>query len=246
MVPQIAAYWYRGSLDEGRNFGDAIAPLLLSRLAGISASWTRPGAARLITIGSVVGHVPDGWSGVVLGSSSIDRTVRRDLSRARVLAVRGRLTRDACRLSAGVLLADPGILIGRIFTRRTPPRRDVLVVPHYVDRDLAARHVRPGTRAVDVLGDPAALVDAIAGARLVITSSLHAMIAADALGVPHLVSIHPRVVGGAWKFEDYASAFGMTFRPGVERLTPRPAMLARQEAMAARYAGLGEVMRGQA
>ena len=237
------AYWYRGSIDESRNFGDAIAPVLLERLGGIRATWSRPDSARVITIGSIIGHVPDRWSGIVLGSGTIDSRTRRDLSRARVLVVRGVRTRDACGLARTTCLGDPGILVGRVFSVRSLPRRDMIIVPHYVDRELARRHARPGARVVSILDPPERIVDAIAGARLVVTSSLHAMIAADALGVPHVVSIHPRVVGGAWKFEDYVSAFDESFRPGVERLTPRVRMTARQDAIATRYAELGRLLR---
>jgi hypothetical protein len=54
------------------------------------------------------------------------------------------------------------------------------------------------------------------------------MIAADALGVPHIVVPHPDVIGGMYKFEDYASAFGVRLRPGKIRLTPRSLMEERQ------------------
>jgi pyruvyltransferase len=74
-------------------------------------------------------------------------------------------------------------------------------------------------------------VNRVAGAKLVITSSLHALIAADALGVPHVWEPHDGVIGAGFKFADYASAFDTSMRPGVERLTDRAAMTARQVAL---------------
>jgi hypothetical protein len=46
--------------------------------------------------------------------------------------------------------------------------------------------------------------------------------------VPHIVVPHPDVIGGMYKFEDYASAFGVRLRPGKIRLTPRSLMEERQ------------------
>jgi Polysaccharide pyruvyl transferase len=73
----------------------------------------------------------------------------------------------------------------------------------------------------------------IAAARLVITSSLHALIAADALGVPHVLELSDKVTGGIYKFNDYGSAFGDRIVPGKERLTDRAVMAQRQEGLRA-------------
>jgi hypothetical protein len=72
----------------------------------------------------------------------------------------------------------------------------------------------------------------IAGAALVYTSSLHALIAADALGVPHVLELST-TIGGLHKFRDYASAFGESIEPEKPRLTDRGAMAERQRELRA-------------
>jgi hypothetical protein len=224
----VKVYWC-AHCGHGSNFGDWLGPRLLER-HGIPVEWAEAPEADLVSVGSVLARVPDGWTGTVLGSGFIRPGVTRDLSKARVLAVRGALTRDACRLPASTPLGDLGILVDEFLAdqplQAPPKRRRTLLVPHYVDRRMRWRH--PLTPVASVTGDPSELLHRIASASVVYTSSLHGLIAADALGVPHVLELADRVRGGLFKFEDYASAFGETIRPGVERLTDRASMAARQ------------------
>ena len=87
---------------------------------------------------------------------------------------------------------------------------------------MVLRH--PGAVVAPATTPYRVLLGAIESADLVYSSSLHGIIAADALGVPHIWEPHRNVKGGAFKFNDYASAFGERISPNVRRLTPRPAM----------------------
>lgn len=229
----IRTYWYNAV----RNFGDALAPDLLDHFE-IEYRWRPPGQAELITTGSILSQLPARWRGIVLGSGLIAASRRADLSRARILGVRGALTRDRLGLHRGTFLADPGILAPFLAPIGGPVRDDVVVAPHYVDDQLIRRY--PAGRFVDVRDDPRAVIGQLIGARLVITSSLHVAIAADALGVLHVVEEHPKVIGGLFKFRDYASAFGMSLEPGIPRLTPRALMEARQAELRDYYLSLSQ------
>jgi pyruvyltransferase len=221
--PPVKLNWC-ASCGGGRNFGDQLGPLLL-RHYGFTVEWAKPAEAEVIAVGSILSKVPSGWRGTVWGTGFIRAGMTKDLSRARVLAVRGRATARACNLPDSVPLGDPGILVidlprsGAAFT-------GPLVIPHTIDHDIEHRH--RGATVIRATADPAVILGAIAMSEVVFSSSLHALIAADALGVPHVLELHPNVHGGMFKYRDYASAFGERIRPGVERLTPRPAMAARQ------------------
>ena len=204
----------------GRNFGDQLGPILL-RHYGFEVEWAKPADAELVTVGSILSKVPPGWRGTVLGTGFIRPSMRKDLSRARVFAVRGIATREACRLPARTPLGDMGILVGDL-PRSNVTHTGPLVVPHTVDHSIADRH--PGIPVMPITSDPALIIGTIAAASVVYTSTLHGLITADVLGVPHVLEPHERVHGGLFKFRDYASAFGERMRPGVVRLTPRPAM----------------------
>ena len=219
----------------GRNFGDVLGPVLVRELGGVDVEWSPIETAEAVTVGSVMNRIPDRWAGTILGTGTIAAGGRHDLSNARVLAVRGQLTAEAENLR--VPLGDPGILVTDLWPDIVAdPRVPIAIAPHYVDRDMAKRH--PKAVNIDVLAGHRAVLQAIAGAALLITSSLHAMIAADALGVRHVVELHPKVIGGAWKFRDYCSAFGEEFTPGVARLTPRAAMAERQAVLRGLFAQL--------
>jgi pyruvyltransferase len=217
----VRANWCR-SCGAGANFGDQLTPVLL-RHYGIQVTWARPNRAEIVVAGSILSKIPRSWSGTVLGTGYIRRGRYRNLAHARVLAVRGALTRVAAGLPK-VPLGDPGILVPDIL--EDPIGSGVLAIPHYVDHDLVARH--PAATHLDIRTAPREFVRRVAGASLVYTSSLHALIAADALGVPHVWEPHPAVIGDGFKFQDYASAFPEVIAPGVKRLTDRRKMTARQ------------------
>jgi hypothetical protein len=212
-----------------------MAPLLMERL-GIPAEWAPPARAEIVTAGSILSQLPHHYRGIVLGSGLIAADRGASLARARVLAVRGALTRDRLGLPRGTFLADPGILAPFLMPVGAPERAGVVVAPHYVDQDLRARY--PDGWLLDVTAHPVDVLADLNGADLVITSSLHVAIAADALGILHVVEPHPKVIGGLFKFEDYASAFGMGFEPGIPRLTPRGIMEARQDELRDYYLSL--------
>lgn len=226
----IRAFWAR-ECGGGRNFGDQLTTLLLTRW-GVPHMWGRPSEAELFGVGSIVKKIPSEqgpFRGIVWGSGTIRKGVGRDLRRARVLAVRGTLTAKECRIARHrPALGDPGILapdlvpaieLGAI----SRGNLGTVVVPHFVDHELAGRW--PGRVVVAPTSSPVEFLTRIARAELVITSSLHGLITADAIGVPHVLDPHPDVIGGLWKFRDYVTAFdGPPIRPGVERLTDRPAM----------------------
>lgn len=229
----MRVYWCH-TCGAGRNFGDQLTPVLL-RHFGVPVTWARPPRCDLICVGSVLSKVPNGWTGTVLGTGFILPSMRKDLSHARVLGVRGELTRRRARLPRGTVLGDPGILVGDLLDDLTPSEGSPAILPHYVDHDMARRH--PGLPVINIRGEPREVIRQIASASVLYTSSLHGLIAADALGVPHVLELS-RTIGGLFKFLDYASAFGEVIRPGRKRLTARRAMADRQAEIRGLFIGL--------
>lgn len=227
-------YWWRLSFSRN-NFGDELGPYLLREVTGREPEFAPIAASEIVTVGSVIHYVPSHWPGIVLGTGSPapDADVGT-FARARVLAVRGALTRDLCGLPERTPLGDPGILVGLL--AEAAPSVDVGIVPNYVDHELAGRH--PDALLIDVREPVADVIAAIARCRLVHVSSLHALVVADALGIPQVWEPSPAVLGGAWKFDDYASAFDERIAPYELHLTDRAAMAHRQAEMAALWRSL--------
>jgi hypothetical protein len=186
--------------DDGgsANFGDEIGPMLVRALAPADAH----GSGRLLSVGSVI-HF--GGRGDVVWGAGINGKVRQTLQHPLdVRAVRGPLTRTVLQghgLEAPDVFGDPALLMPRLFEVPVGTRRDVLVMPNLNEQDRVA-----GDRVVSPLGDPIAIAAEIRGAGMVVASSLHALVIADAYGVP----ARPLVPEAehAFKYLDYYAGTG--------------------------------------
>ena len=207
----IRAYWYR----DIKNFGDLFTPVLL-RHFGFTPIHTYPINAELIGVGSILEHANELFEGTVLGSGFIFEHSRMELMHARVLAVRGRLTRE--RLGSrhrNALLGDPGLLAPLLLAAQ-PPKRYVLgIVPQHSNMNpsylskITAKY-QDDIRVIDVMNDPRTVIEALAGCEHILSASLHGLVVADALGIPSGWIAEKSLLGGRFKFDDYYSPFGGT------------------------------------
>ena len=204
----VNTFWWRGV----PNFGDVLARDLVQRLTGRSVRWTPVEQADLVVVGSIASMLPPGWTGTVLGIGTA-RPEPVDLSRARVLALRGHLTAHASELPMGTTpaLGDPGLLADVILDRVPSPRHAVGVVAHWQDREL--RRQWPSGLHIDVRREPEYVIRQIAQCERIVSSSLHGIIVADALGIERRWETFAKVQGGGHKFRDHASVVG-PFEPG--------------------------------
>lgn len=180
------------------NFGDEIGPMLVRALAPNDAR----GTGRLLSVGSVI-HF--GGRGDVVWGAGINGKVRQTLQHPLdVRAVRGPLTRAVLQghgVAVPEVFGDPALLMPRLFNVPVGERREVLIMPN-----LNELHRVTDERVVSPLGDPFEIVSAIRGAEFVIASSLHALVIADAYGIP----ARPLVPGAehAFKYLDYYAGTG--------------------------------------
>ncbi|GAA1710357.1 polysaccharide pyruvyl transferase family protein [Isoptericola hypogeus] len=216
----IRLWWWRWQYPKELNFGDEVTAPLLERITGRPVQHSEPGRADLVGAGSVLvgllkGNPPS--FPAVWGSGFMrpyPGELRDDL---RVHAVRGRLSAghfpDESR--ERIALGDPGLLAHLLVDGPVRKRYAVGVVPHYKDKaDPAVRAMRglsDRVRFIDVAWTPEEVAREIAACEVVVSSSLHGMIFADALGVPNAHLRLSESVGGAkhglYKYQDYFSAF---------------------------------------
>lgn len=201
--PTVPTFWF----DDDTNVGDILTRPLLTALLGwpvhrVSGHFPGP---RMLAVGSILSHAREG--DVVWGSGLIsDREVEGD--GVRFLAVRGPLTRERIRGDVPEVYGDPAILLPSIYQARSDlPRKAVGVVPHYLDHDLV-RVNDPQVRTIDVRTRSwRRFVDQIAACELVVSSSLHGIIIAEAYGIPAVwLRASDRLKGGNFKFNDYYAA----------------------------------------
>ncbi|WP_167288806.1 polysaccharide pyruvyl transferase family protein [Nocardioides seonyuensis] len=129
-----------------------------------------------------------------------------------LLAVRGALTREVYGESADLPLGDPGLLARALYKSRSP-RSKVILLPHFsafgtvsgrqsIQAGAAkGMHVLPPTLAVDDV------CQAIADARLVITSSLHGLIVGHATRTPTILCTFGHTQEPDFKYFDYMSPY---------------------------------------
>lgn len=223
----IRLHYFDDGERTGCNFGDALSPLLVARLSGMFARRTHPAYAELSATGSIL------YPGNLWGKKTLKIRIRELLASrltiwgsgfamaldgkatgerirsTRIVAVRGLLTKqilaDGGYAAENAVLGDPGLLYPMLLDAVPEKRYELGIVPHYADQVLKRKtegHV------IDVLNeDPLKTLEEIAACRRVVSSSLHGLVVAHALGIP---AAYARAEGiDDFKFRDYFSAFEM-------------------------------------
>jgi hypothetical protein len=212
------------------NIGDRFTSLLFDAW-GVEHTVTNEMAdAEFVGVGSLLEQVGKPLHLTIWGTgrtSDFRRNAHVDLTSCTVLALRGPLTamgsygtRSPVDNRKGFVLGDPGLLAADLVDAEpmAPEVVGELIVPHWEDQERM-KSERPGATFGDVLGDPILLLRQIREADVVISSSLHGLIFADALGVPRVWDWFDGVPFEGFKFRDYAALVGR-FNPGDEVKVP--------------------------
>lgn len=221
------SYWWNGR----SNFGDLLTPLLLERFADIRVNWAPIEKANMVGVGSILDIVPFGWSGLVMGSGKLREHSPVDLSKAKVLALRGPLTaRNVTGVRGDFVFGDPGLLADELV--EVEKTYDLGIVPHWSDTTLEHRQEfkRYNPKIIRPSQDPVEVIRMIGQCRKIVASSLHGIILADAFGIPRRVEMTERFSkeGGDFKFRDYCATVGVPFKVGVTQDAPRSKVQDRQ------------------
>ena len=203
------------------NAGDMVAALLAEHVLGHPVTLASPEEATLTTTGSILHHLPETYSGVIWGSGLMFRDMEINLPNADIRCVRGPLT--AARVNGGlgpeVALGDAALLANELpFPWSREKRYTVGVIPHYMDIDNEVVKEwlvgHPGTTSIDICGRVPDVLRAITECQYILSSSLHGLIFADALGVPSAwIVLSDLIAGGEFKFRDYYAVFGISPNP---------------------------------
>ena len=194
-----------------RNFGDHLSSIVVAAAAleyGLTLEDEVDSDRRLIAIGSSMHFAHDGdtiWGSGVNGKMPASAITARSLD---IRAVRGPKTAAILRdmgLTVPNVFGDPALLVPRFFGQRfkVAPTRDYVIVPNLHDLPL----ITDKARLVSPLWGWNRCVEAILSARLVIASSLHGIILAEAFGVPARY-LRLSETEARFKYDDYAQGTG--------------------------------------
>jgi hypothetical protein len=104
---------------------------------------------------------------------------------------------------------DPALLLPYLVTPREIKKRyRVSIIPHYVDSFAVHQKFRSDSvHIIDILGGIRRVIDEIVASDVVVSSSLHGLIVANAYGVPaHWAKFSDKVIGDGTKFIDHFKA----------------------------------------
>ena len=211
---KIKAFWeIRHS-----NSGDWVTPMLLKRY-GFTPVHSYPQETILFSCGSLLEKVPPDFSGFILGTGFMYPHSIRSFDQARILAVRGELSRNKIGAPEDTVLGDPGLLVARFLSRRQKKHYKLGVIPHYVDKKdirivrICEKYNRE-VLFIDIQRDPLEVLRNIDQCEFILSSSLHGLVFADSLGIPNVwMILSDRVSGEGFKFYDYNSALGKDQKP---------------------------------
>lgn len=200
-----------------KNFGDALTPYIFEHYRVPFELVEDFGAANLLGIGSNLDRVPVTGQPMVVWSSGYMYDKARPMQYSdsvRILGVRGRRTRDCISGLADrhVVLGDGGLLVRKIFPFSACKKRfNIGIIPHMSDKSSAAVNrmaAIPGAKIIDVFSPIDEVLFQIASSNLIISSSLHGLIVADAFNVPNAFGQFAdgrELEGGGFKYGDYGS-----------------------------------------
>lgn len=210
----MKVYWSRCGRGQG-NFGDKLTPLLLKHF-GVRCEWSPVERAELVGVGSVLEKVPEEFKGTIWTTGFMHEPSRRNFPQAKLLALRGRLTRERVENAkpAGLALGDAGLLC-HLFHHPRPKRYKLGIIPHFVDADdpVVAAIAKSSSEitVIDICGETLEVIARVGQCENIVSSSLHGLILADSLGIPNrwieLNHGPETITGGGFKFRDYYSIY---------------------------------------
>ena len=209
-------YWHE---DKFMNFGDYLSRVLVERIVNgpircfVKKSKDQP--RKLLAIGSILYFANDGdilW-GTGVNGKTMDRN-QYDFDSLSVRAVRGPITaqflKDNFQIDCPEVYGDPGLLFPYFFPefkKKENPTREYIIVPHYTDSQAFPRSEYEN---VVYTHEPwYEIIEQILDSKFVIATSLHAIVIAEAYGIPaRLLRVSDSRHNHLLKYHDYYQGTG--------------------------------------
>lgn len=213
----LIAFWWTGA--EGKNWGDAINPILIKNMSGKEAILPHEvinlkNVPIYSVIGSILGFCSD-KNLIIWGSGFISSSSRLIEKPNKICAVRGPLTRNII-IKQGIdcpeIYGDPALLYPLFYKPVIRKKYKLGVIPHFRDQNHPALSIfkdHPEVVIIDILAGINVVVDSICSCECILSSSLHGIIASDSYGIPSIWMILSDNIGGdRFKFYDYFMSVG--------------------------------------
>ena len=195
------------------NVGDLLSKVIFDYLLtykGVKSLRSKR-TLRITFIGSVIQFLTA--DAIVYGSGFLFEYVAQQFAKKNlkldIRAVRGPLTKaklEEIGYEVPTVFGDPAILLPMFYTPPTVgDKKDFLVIPHWKTVD---KYIEKGYPVLSPLtADWENFINEIASAKLIISSSLHGIILAEAYGIPAIL-LDEVEKGNLFKYEDYYQSTG--------------------------------------
>ena len=220
----IDCYWWgHGKEKNQQNFGDILTPYIVGRLSGYEPESVLNQGGRYLCCGSILPDLKEG--DIVWGSGVYAPSVLKGIPKGvRFCAVRGPLTRGllvnifGCEVPE--VYGDPCLLIPRLFEITAPTKRYGMgIIPHMSEYKIVSKAL-PGHTVIDITSGFYEVIKSVNGCNQIVSSSLHGLILADALGIPNAFTLfsnrNDTVENYTWKFYDYFLSVNRKLLPPVD------------------------------
>jgi hypothetical protein len=216
----ILAWWHKN--DGNFNFGDELNPYLIKKISNKSVKRVgkipRFAFSKInICIGSVI--IVARASCNVWGAGIIEKSAM--ISKSNYFAVRGKYTQKRMAelgITPPETIGDPALLLPLYYNPGSSTKFDYGITPHIVDYEHVQKHTDTNTVSVIDFTQPniEEIIDAILACGVIVSSSLHGIIVANAYNKPAIwVKFSNKLYGDDIKFYDYFSSVGVD-----ESITP--------------------------
>lgn len=208
---------YVGGFGYSANFGDLLNLYLvefLSEKPVIHSKFVKVNDQQIIynVVGSILQWIDK--KSTIWGAGFIAEDSNLRIKDLQFNAVRGPLTinklKDYNINTNDIALGDPALLLPLMYSPKIESQYKVGIVPHYVDNDnVWLKNVyskAPDTKVIDILcgKEWKKFIDEILSCDIILSSSLHGLIVAEAYNIPTVwISFSEKVIGSGFKFRDY-------------------------------------------
>lgn len=218
---------------EGHNFGDAMTPIVVEYLSGISPVHVqhpgklfflkpKPRVPVYAVIGSIISQVTTIKNTIIWGAGFKTPQDRLWYVPKEICAVRGPLSR-AKLLEFGVkcppIYGDPALLYPRFYSPPKNKKHKLGIIPHFIDFNtdgLVKFRNDPDIKIINVKENVEKVINDINSCEKIASSSLHGIIIADAYGIPSSwVKFSNKVQGSGFKFMDYFLSTGRPYQEPI-------------------------------
>lgn len=188
------------------NFGDMLSPIVLEWISKEKVEWVHQNTCgKVLAIGSIMSALRE--NDVVWGSGIMHNKPFTTPEKVKFLAVRGPLTKNLIGDQCPEVYGDPALLMPLIYNPPIVKKYEVGIIPHYVDK-MRFRITDPNYLTINVLNsNPLEIIDQMLSCKMIMSTSLHGIIVAEAYGIPAVwLKVGNKIIGNCFKFHDYFAA----------------------------------------